>query len=62
VADVVVAVLLFVLSGALTVSLLAYIPEIGKPREIPGPGTLAVTVAVLAAVIVVMCVAGVRLL
>jgi len=57
VADVVVAVLLFVLSGALTISLLAYIPEIGKPRV-----TVMLTLAVLAAVIVVMCVAGVRLL
>lgn len=52
---------LFVLAAFLSVALLVFIGQIGKPREPISPSDAAATVAFTAAVIVVMVLAGVRL-
>jgi hypothetical protein len=52
---------LFVLAGLLIFGLLAFIGQIGKPREPIAPNDAVATVVFTAAIIVMMVLAGVRL-
>jgi hypothetical protein len=54
-------ILLFVAAGLMTVSVLTYVSQIGKPREPIRPEYAAVSVLVNAGIIAVMVLGAVRL-